>query len=272
MTSSWSVARKATAAIHISPRSPSFFLSFLLLAQDLATLRPCGFLAIGTIISLRIALNYRTTRSRQGCPTQEGGRLASNNYPHSSFSGVPGHSTALDRSMASALAVHTTTHESDHGWDGDKPIYTFHDSSRSLPPSEQPPASIFKELMDAPATFSDPHLKRLLTNNPQRLHTDVKGLWNSAPRSAHPVGTYERGVNYPRLFRLDSSFGLSVKELPGRQGLKAAPDLRVGTMPTNMVPAKVFSDHSSSSMSNPTRQVRSRAVSLLNQFLWRAHG
>ena len=116
--------------------------------------------------------------------------------------------------------------------------------------------------MDAPAKLSDPHLKRLLTNNPQRLHTDVKGLWNSAPRSAHPVGTYERGVNYPRLFRLDSSFGLSVKELPGRQGPKPAPDFRVATMPTNMVPAEVFSDQSSSSISNPTRQVRLRSVFL----------
>lgn len=126
--------------------------------------------------------------------------------------------------------------------------------------------------MDAPTNFSD---SRLLTNNAQRLRTDVKGLWDSAPRSAHPAGTYERGVNYPRLFRLDSSYGLSVKELPDRQGLKHAPDFLLTTMANNMVPAKAFSDHQSSiSMSNPvgsTRQVRSRMVSLSNQLWWRTH-
>lgn len=154
--------------------------------------------------------------------------------------------------MASTLVVHTTTHGPDHGWEGDKPIYTFHDTSLSLPPSEQPPVSIFKELMDAPANFSDPRLKRLLASNAQRLHTDVKGLWDSAPRSAHPPGTYERGVNYPRLFRLDSSYGL-----------KPAPDFRATAMATNAVPAKAFSDRSSMSNSiESTRQVRSRAVSL----------
>lgn len=165
--------------------------------------------------------------------------------------------------MASTLVVHTTTHGPDHSWEGDKPIYTFHDSSRSLPPSEQPPVSIFKELMDTPANFSDPRLKRLLTSNAQRLHTDVKGLWDSAPRSAHPTGTYERGVNYPRLFRLDSSYGLNVKDLPGRQGLKPAPDFRATAMATNAVPAKAFSDRSSMSNSiESVRQVRSCAVSL----------
>jgi hypothetical protein len=119
--------------------------------------------------------------------------------------------------------------------------------------------------MDAPTNLSDPHLKRLLTNNAQRLHTDLKGLWNSAPRSAHPAGTYERGVNYPRLFRLDSSYGLSVRELPGRQSLKPAADFRLTTMATNGVPVKAFSDRQSSiSLSNPVgsaHQVRSRAAS-----------
>jgi hypothetical protein len=100
--------------------------------------------------------------------------------------------------------------------------------------------------MDAPTHPSDSHLKRLLTNNAQRLQTDLKGLWNSAPRSAHPAGTYERGVNYPRLFRLDSSYGLSVKELPGRQGLKPASDFRLTTKATNAVPVKGFSDRQSS--------------------------
>lgn len=164
---------------------------------------------------------------------------------------------------------------SDHDWDEHKPIYTFHDSSRIPPPSGQSPSSISKETMDAPTHFPDSHLRRLLTNNAQRLHTDVKGLWNSAPRSAHPTGTYERGVNYPRLFRLDSSYGLSVKELPGRQGPKLAPDFRLVTKATNTVPMKAFSDRQSSiSLSNPiesARQVRSRADSLSNQLWWRAH-
>jgi hypothetical protein len=173
--------------------------------------------------------------------------------------------------MGSTLVVHTTTHGADHGREGGKPIYNFHDSSLSLPPSEQPPVSIVKELMDAPTNFSDSRLGRRLTNNAHQLRTDVKGLWDSAPRSADPAGTYERGVNYPRLFRLDSSYGLGVKELPDRQGLKPAPDFRLTTMATNMVPAKAFSDHQSTiSMSNSVesaRQVRSRAVSLSNQ-LW----
>jgi hypothetical protein len=160
--------------------------------------------------------------------------------------------------------VHTTTQRSDHSQDGHKPIYTFHDLSRSLPPSEQPPASTSKEPMDVSTHFSDPHLKRLLTNNARRLHTDLKGLWDSAPRSAHPAGTYERSVNYPRLFRLDSSYGL-----------KPAPDFRVTTKATNAVPVKAFSHRQSSvSISNPgesTHQVRSRAASLSKQFQWKAH-
>lgn len=125
--------------------------------------------------------------------------------------------------------------------------------------------------MDAPTHFPDPHQKRLLTNNAQRLHTDLKGLWDSAPRSAHPAGTYERGVNYPRLFRLDSSYGFSVGELPGRQGLKPAPDFRLNTKATNAVPVKAFSDRQSSiSVSNrveSAHQVRSFAASLSKQFL-----
>ena len=173
--------------------------------------------------------------------------------------------------MVSTLVVHTTTQRSDHSWDGHRPIYTFHDSSRSLPPSEQPPVSTSKESMDAPTHFSDSHLKRLLTNNAQRLHTDLKGLWNSAPRSAHPAGTYERGDNYPRLFRLDSSYSLSAKELAGRQGPKPAPDFRLPTK----APVKAFSERQSSiSLSNlveSAHQVRSRADSLSKQLRWKAH-
>jgi hypothetical protein len=117
--------------------------------------------------------------------------------------------------------------------------------------------------MDAPTHFSDSHLKRLRANNAQRLHTDLKGLWNSAPRSAHPAETYERGVNYPRLFRLDSSYGL-----------KPAPDLGLSTKGTNAVPVRAFSDRQSSiSLSNPVEsahQVGSRAASLSKQ-LRKAH-
>lgn len=180
--------------------------------------------------------------------------------------------------MASTLVVHTTTQRSDHcghSWDGHKPIYTFHDSSRSLLPSEQPSASTPGESMDAPTHFSDSHQMRRLANNAQRLRTDLKGLWNSAPRSAHPAGTYERGVNYPRLFRLDPSYGLSVKELPGRQGLKPAPDFRLTTKATNAVPVKAFSARQSSiSLSNPVEsahQVRSRADSFSKHLWWKAH-
>jgi hypothetical protein len=171
--------------------------------------------------------------------------------------------------MVSAF-VHTTTQRSDHSQDGHKPIYTFHDSSCSLPPSEQPPTSTSKESMDVSTHYADPHLKRLLTNNARRLHTDVKGLWDSAPRSAHPAGTFELGVNYPRLFRLDPSYGLSVKDLPGRQGLKPVPDSRPTTKATNVVPVKAFSDcQSSIPLPNPSgsaHQVRSRAASLSKQF------
>jgi hypothetical protein len=152
-----------------------------------------------------------------------------------------------------------------------KPIYTSQGTSRILPPSEQPPASLFKELMDAPTSFSDSVFMRLLTNNAQRLHTDVKGLWNAAPRSAHPAGVYERGVNYPRLFQLDSSCGANVKELPSRQGLKPASDFRLPPPVANKVQTKAFPDRQGSTcISIPvesTRQVGSRAIPLLNQ-LW----
>jgi len=124
--------------------------------------------------------------------------------------------------------------------------------------------------MDAPTSFSDSVFMRLLTNNAQRLHTDVKGLWNAAPRSAHPAGVYERGVNYPRLFQLDSSYGANVKELPSRQGLKPASDFRLATA-ANKASTKAFPDRQGSTyISNPvesTRQVGLHAIPLLNQ-LW----
>jgi hypothetical protein len=184
-------------------------------------------------------------------------------------------STTLIGPMVSTLLIHTTTPEIEQSWEGCKPTYTSRDSSCGLPPFEQPPASLVKELMEAPTTFSDSGLMRLITNNAQRLHTDVKGLWNSAPRSAHPAGVYERGVNYPRLFQLDSSYNLNVKEVAARQGLKPAPDFRLATVVPNKVPAKAFSDgQCNTCMSNPvetTRQVGSRAMPLSNQLCWRAH-
>lgn len=151
-----------------------------------------------------------------------------------------------------------------------------HNPPRCLPPSEQPPATLVKELMEAPTSLSDSRLMRLITNNAQRLHTDVKGLWNSAPRSAHPAGMYERGVNYPRLFQLDSSsYNLNVKEVAGRQGLKPAPDFRLATVVTNKVPAQASSDRQCNTcISNPVetaRQVGSRAIPLSNHLWWRAH-
>jgi hypothetical protein len=177
--------------------------------------------------------------------------------------------------MVSTLLTHTAMQEAEQSQYGREPIYTSHDSSHSLLPSEPTPPSLSKELMDAPSSFSDSGLMRLLTNNAQRLHTDVKGLWNSAPRSAYPAGVYERGVNYPRLFQLDSSYGLNVKELPTRQGLKPVPDVRRPTVVANKVPIKAFSGRQGSSyVSNPVesaRQVGSRAIPLPNQLWWRAH-
>jgi len=167
------------------------------------------------------------------------------------------------------LLIHSTMPEVEQSWEGRKSTYMSHDSPRCLPSSEQPPASLVKELMEAPTSFSDSRLMRLITNNAQRLHTDVKGLWNSAPRSAHPAGMYERGVNYPRLFQLDSSYNLNVKEVAARQGLKPAQDFRLATVVTNKVPAKAFSDRQCNTcISNPVetaRQVGSRAIPLSNQ-------
>jgi hypothetical protein len=184
-------------------------------------------------------------------------------------------STTLIRSMASTLLIHTTMPEIEQSWEGRKPTYTSRDSSRGLPLSEQPPAPLVKESMEAPTTFSDSGLMRLITNNAQRLHTDVKGLWNSAPRSAHPAGMYERGVDYPRLFQLDSSYNLNVKEVAARQGLRPASDFRLATVVTSKVPAKAFSDRQCNTcISNPietARQVGSHAIPLSNRLWSRAH-
>ncbi|KAI9508662.1 hypothetical protein F5148DRAFT_865260 [Russula earlei] len=159
--------------------------------------------------------------------------------------------------MVSTLLIHTSMPAAEQCSDGSKSIYTPHDASRGFPLCDHPPTSLLKELMDAPPNFSDSRPMRLLTNNAQRLQTDVKGLWNSAPRSAHPTGAYERGTNYPRLFQLDCSYGLSVKELPGQQGPKSALDFRLASI---KVPVKAFSDRQgSTSISNHVEPARQRA-------------
>jgi hypothetical protein len=151
-----------------------------------------------------------------------------------------------------------------HSLDGRKPIYTSFHSSHNLPHSEQPPASLLKEWMDPAMNFSDTRFVRLLANNAQRLHTEVKGLWNSAPRSAHPAGAYERGVDYPRLLQLDPSYVLNVKEPSGRRGSKPH-ESQFATMTPNKVPVKAHSgSQSSASRFNPmgsAHQVGPRTVS-----------
>jgi hypothetical protein len=154
--------------------------------------------------------------------------------------------------MASTLSIHSSVQGVGHSLDGRKPIYTSHHSSHNLPHSVQPPASLLKDWMDPAMNFSDARFVRLLANNTQRLHTDVKGLWNSAPRSAHPAGAPGRGVDYPRLFQLDPSYVLNVKEPSGRQGPKPPHESQFATMIPNKVPVKAHSDpQSSASESNP---------------------
>jgi len=169
--------------------------------------------------------------------------------------------------MVSTLSIHTTMLEAEQSWDGRKSIYTLHDPSSGLPSSEHPPTSLPEEPMDAPANFSDSRFVR--------LHTNVKGLWDSAPRSAHPAWTYERGATYPRLFQLASSYGFNEKELSGRQIFKPASDSRLATIVATKVPAKAFSDPQSSTFIpnyvEPARQVGLRAVVLSNKLWRRAH-
>jgi hypothetical protein len=155
--------------------------------------------------------------------------------------------------MASTLSIHTSTQGVGHSLDGRKPIYTSYHSSHNPPHSEQPPVSFVKEWMDPARDFSDTRFMRLLANNAQRLHTDVKGLWNSAPRSAHPTGAYERGIDYPRLFQLDPSCALDVKE-SGRPCPKPPHESQLATMIPNKVPLKAHSDtQSSTSGFNPVK-------------------
>lgn len=133
-----------------------------------------------------------------------------------------------------------------HSLDGRKPLHTSRHSSHSLPRSEQPPTSLLTDWMDPATNLSDKQFMRLLANNAQRLHTEVKGLWNSAPRSAHPAAAYERGVDYPRLFQLDPSIVLNVKEPSGRQGPKPPHESQFPAMTSAKVPVKTHSDRQSS--------------------------
>ena len=168
--------------------------------------------------------------------------------------------------MASTLSIHTSTQGVGHSLDGRKPIYTSYHSSHNPPHSEQPPASLVKEWMNPTRDISDTRIMRRLENNAQRLHTDVKCLWNSAPRSAHPTGAYERGIDYPRLFQLDPSSVLNVKETSGRPCPKPPHEFQLATMIPNKVPLKAHSDaQSSASGFNPVgsaHKVGPRKVSL----------
>ncbi|KAH9973021.1 hypothetical protein BGW80DRAFT_280991 [Lactifluus volemus] len=115
--------------------------------------------------------------------------------------------------------------------------------------------------MDPARDFSDTRFMRLLANNAQRLQTDVKGLWNSAPRSAHPTGAYERGIDYPRLFQLDPSCVLDVKEPSGRPCPKPPHESQLTTMTLNKVPLKAHSDtQSSTSGLNPVGSAHKRVL------------
>ncbi|KAF8270986.1 hypothetical protein EI94DRAFT_1721651 [Lactarius quietus] len=133
--------------------------------------------------------------------------------------------------MTTTLLTHTVQ-GTEHGWDGRKHIYNFRDSSHNLPPSVPLPIPAPKE---NPTNFSEPRLMRLMTNDTQRLHTEVKGLWTSAPRSAHPAGVYERGFDYPRLFQLDTSLAVGANLgalVPSdRQGSKRQSEFQFATTP-----------------------------------------
>jgi hypothetical protein len=56
---------------------------------------------------------------------------------------------------------------------------------------------------------------------------------------------------------LDSSYGVDVKELPSRQGLKPASDFRLATTVANKAPTKAFPDRQGSTcISNPVESIR----------------
>lgn len=147
--------------------------------------------------------------------------------------------------MTTTLVAHTAVQGGEHSWDGRKHIYSFRDSLHDPSPSVPPPIPAPKERTDTSNIFSEPRFMRLMTNDPQRLHTEVKGLWASAPRSAHPAGAYERGFDYPRLFQLDTSFTVRATEPSDRQGSKRQLELQFATVPVNKVASKPFHDRNS---------------------------
>jgi hypothetical protein len=140
--------------------------------------------------------------------------------------------------MTTTLFTHTAVQGAEHSWDGRKHIYSFRDSSHDPSPSVPLHIPAPKEFTDSSTNFSEPRFMRLMTNDPQRLHTEAKGLWASAPRSAHPAGAYERGFDYPRLFQLNTSF----TEPSDRQGSKRQLEFQFATVPVKRVAMKPSHD------------------------------
>ncbi len=141
--------------------------------------------------------------------------------------------------MTTTLFTHTAMQGAERTWDG-KHSYSCHRSSRDPLPFVPLPAPALKEHTDTSSNFSEPRFMRLMTNDTQRLHTEVKGLWTSAPRSAHPAGAYERSFDYPRLFQLDTSFAVGATESSDRQGSKRQLEFQFTTMPVNKATVKPF--------------------------------
>ena len=149
--------------------------------------------------------------------------------------------------MTTTLLTHTAVQGAEHTWDGRKHINSFRDSSHDLPSSVPPPIPAPKE---TPTNF--PRFMRLMTNDPQRLHTEMKGLWTSAPRSAHPAGAYERGFDIPRLFQLDTSLTIGATVPSDRQGSKHQLEFQFATVPVSKVAPKPSYDRlNSTSGFNP---------------------
>ncbi|KAH8982389.1 hypothetical protein EDB92DRAFT_121274 [Lactarius akahatsu] len=167
--------------------------------------------------------------------------------------------------MTTTLFTHTAVQGEEHSWDGRKHIYSFRDSFHDLAPSVPLPTSAPKECTDTSSNFSEPRFTRLMTNDTQRLHTELKGLWTSAPRSAHPAGAYERGFDYPRLFQLDASFTTGATEPSDRQGSKRKLEFQFATVPVNKVTPKPFHDRlNSTSGFNPVEPALQRAQDILS--------
>lgn len=159
--------------------------------------------------------------------------------------------------MTTTLLTQTSVQGAQQSWDGRKHIYSFRDSSHDLPPSVPLPIPAPKE---TPSNSSEPRFMRLMTNDTQRLHTEMKGLWTSAPRSAHPTGTYERSFNYPRLFQLDTSFTVGGTVPSDRQGPKRQLEFQFAAVPVKKVALKPSHDRlSSTSGFNPVESVPQRA-------------